>query len=72
MIAHARDAVLLIDGSKLESRGLIAIAPLSEITLVLATAITPEQAAAARALRHQRADRRGPRRDPGRTAAAGS
>jgi DeoR/GlpR family transcriptional regulator of sugar metabolism len=45
MIAHSRDAVLLIDGSKLDGRGLIAIAPLSEITLVLATGITPEQAA---------------------------
>jgi DeoR/GlpR family transcriptional regulator of sugar metabolism len=45
MIAHSRDAVLLIDDSKLDGRGLIAIAPLSEITLVLATGITPEQAA---------------------------
>ena len=45
MIAHARDAVLLIDGSKLDGRGLIAIAPLSEITLVLATGITPDKSA---------------------------
>jgi len=44
MIAHARDAVLLIDGSKLEARGLIAIAPLSQIAFALATGITPEQA----------------------------
>ena len=46
MIAHARDAVLLIDGSKLTGRGLIAIAPLSELTLVLATGVTAEQVAA--------------------------
>jgi DeoR/GlpR family transcriptional regulator of sugar metabolism len=45
MIAHARDSVLLIDGSKLDVRGLSAIAPLSEITTVLATEITNEQAA---------------------------
>jgi DeoR/GlpR family transcriptional regulator of sugar metabolism len=44
MISHARDSVLLIDGSKLDVRGLSAIAPLSEITIVLATAITAEQA----------------------------
>jgi DeoR/GlpR family transcriptional regulator of sugar metabolism len=44
MIAHARDTVLLIDGSKLETRGLSAIAPLSQITVVLATDITPERA----------------------------
>jgi DeoR/GlpR family transcriptional regulator of sugar metabolism len=43
MIAHARDAVLLIDGSKLDARGLIAIAPLSAITFALATGITAEQ-----------------------------
>lgn len=45
MIAHARDAVLLIDGSKLDGRGLVAIAPLSDLTLVLATGVTAEQAA---------------------------
>jgi DeoR/GlpR family transcriptional regulator of sugar metabolism len=45
MIAHARDAVLLIDGSKLNVRGLVAIAPLSQIAVVLATDITLEQAA---------------------------
>ncbi len=43
MIAHARDSVLLIDGSKLTARGLIAIAPLSDITLALATGISAEQ-----------------------------
>jgi DeoR/GlpR family transcriptional regulator of sugar metabolism len=45
MIAHARDRVLLIDGSKLEVRGLSAIAPLSDITTVFATYITADQAA---------------------------
>jgi DeoR/GlpR family transcriptional regulator of sugar metabolism len=45
MIAHAEDSVLLIDGSKLDVRGLSAIAPLSEITTVLACDITLEQAA---------------------------
>jgi DeoR/GlpR family transcriptional regulator of sugar metabolism len=45
MIAHARDSVLLIDGSKLDVRGLSAIAPLSDITIVLATDITTDQAA---------------------------
>jgi DeoR/GlpR family transcriptional regulator of sugar metabolism len=45
MIAHARDRVLLIDGSKLDVRGLSAIAPLSAITTVLATDITADQAA---------------------------
>jgi len=46
MIAHARDAVLLIDGSKLNVRGLVAIAPLSQIAVVLAADVTPVQAAA--------------------------
>jgi DeoR/GlpR family transcriptional regulator of sugar metabolism len=46
MIAHARDAILLIDGSKLDVRGLVAIAPLAQITAVLATGISAEQAAA--------------------------
>ncbi len=46
MIAHAREAVLLIDGSKLAERGLIAIAPLSQITLALAAEITADQALA--------------------------
>jgi len=45
MIAHAREAVLLIDESKLGSRGLIAIAPLSAVTFALATGVTHEQAA---------------------------
>ena len=45
MITHAREAVLLIDGSKLEGRGLIAIAPLSAISFVLATGLTPDQGA---------------------------
>jgi DeoR/GlpR family transcriptional regulator of sugar metabolism len=45
MIAHARDTVLLIDGSKLEVRGFSAIASLSQIACVLATKILPEQAA---------------------------
>jgi DeoR/GlpR family transcriptional regulator of sugar metabolism len=45
MIAHARDRVLLIDGSKLDVRGLSAIAPLSAITTVLANDITADQAA---------------------------
>jgi DeoR/GlpR family transcriptional regulator of sugar metabolism len=45
MIAHVRDAVLLIDGSKLNVRGLVAIAPLAQIALVLATGLEPEQAA---------------------------
>jgi DeoR/GlpR family transcriptional regulator of sugar metabolism len=45
MIAHARDAVLLIDGSKMNIRGLVAIAPLSQIALVLAAGISAEQAA---------------------------
>lgn len=44
MIAHARDSVLLIDGTKLDVRGLSAIAPLSAITTVLATGITADQA----------------------------
>jgi DeoR/GlpR family transcriptional regulator of sugar metabolism len=43
MIAHAREAVLLIDGSKLDVRGLIAIAPVSQITMVLATGVVPDQ-----------------------------
>ena len=46
MIAHARDAVLLIDGSKLNVRGLVAIAPLAQITVVLASGISAEQATA--------------------------
>ena len=46
MIAHAREAVLLIDGSKLAERGLIAIAPLSQIAVLLAADISPKQAAA--------------------------
>jgi DeoR/GlpR family transcriptional regulator of sugar metabolism len=46
MIAHAREAVLLIDGSKLTERGLIAIAPLSQITIALAADISADQAAA--------------------------
>jgi DeoR/GlpR family transcriptional regulator of sugar metabolism len=45
MISHARESVLLIDGSKLDVRGLSAIAPLSEITTVLATHIKADQAA---------------------------
>ncbi len=45
MIAHAQASVLLIDGSKLKGRGLIAIAPLSDIALVLATEISAAQAA---------------------------
>jgi DeoR/GlpR family transcriptional regulator of sugar metabolism len=43
MIAHARDSVLLIDGSKLDGRGLIAIAPLSAITTVVATDLDADQ-----------------------------
>jgi DeoR/GlpR family transcriptional regulator of sugar metabolism len=39
MIAHARAAILLVDGSKLDGRGLIAIAPLTDITQVIATDI---------------------------------
>ncbi|MGA2166532.1 MAG: DeoR/GlpR family DNA-binding transcription regulator [Solirubrobacteraceae bacterium] len=46
MIAHARESVLLIDGSKLTERGLIAIAPLSQIAIALATDISADQAAA--------------------------
>jgi DeoR/GlpR family transcriptional regulator of sugar metabolism len=46
MIAHAREAVLLIDASKLTERGLIAIATLSSVALALATDITAEQALA--------------------------
>jgi len=46
MIAHAREAVLLIDGSKLTERGLVAIAPLSQITIALAADISADQAAA--------------------------
>jgi DeoR/GlpR family transcriptional regulator of sugar metabolism len=46
MIAHARESVLLIDGSKLTERGLIAIAPLSQISIALATDISADQAAA--------------------------
>ena len=45
MIAHARDAVLLIDGSKLNVRGLVSIAPVSALAAVLATDITPDQRA---------------------------
>ena len=44
MIAHAREAVLLIDGSKLSERGLIAIAPLSAVALALVTDIDSQQA----------------------------
>lgn len=43
MIEHARESVLLIDSSKLHARGLTAIASLSQIAIVLATDITPEQ-----------------------------
>jgi DeoR/GlpR family transcriptional regulator of sugar metabolism len=46
MIAHAREAVLLIDGTKLAERGLIAIAPLSAVAIALAAEISPEQAVA--------------------------
>jgi len=46
MIAHARESVLLIDGSKLTERGLIAIAPLSAISIALASDISADQAAA--------------------------
>jgi DeoR/GlpR family transcriptional regulator of sugar metabolism len=46
MIAHARESVLLIDGSKLTERGLIAIAPLSAIAIALAADIDPDQAVA--------------------------
>jgi DeoR/GlpR family transcriptional regulator of sugar metabolism len=45
MIAHAREAVLVIDGSKLTERGLIAIAPLSQIAIALTTDIGPDDAA---------------------------
>jgi hypothetical protein len=38
--------VLLIDGSKLTERGLVAIAPLSQITIALAADISADQAAA--------------------------
>jgi DeoR/GlpR family transcriptional regulator of sugar metabolism len=44
MISHAREAVLLIDATKLTERGLIAIAPLSAISVALAAEISPEQA----------------------------
>jgi DeoR/GlpR family transcriptional regulator of sugar metabolism len=44
MIAHAREAVLLIDGSKLSERGLIAIAPLSAVAIALVTDIDSQQA----------------------------
>jgi DeoR/GlpR family transcriptional regulator of sugar metabolism len=44
MIAHAREAVLLIDGSKLTERGLIAIAPLSAVAIALAADISPAEA----------------------------
>jgi len=46
MIEHVRDAVLLLDGSKLEVRGLVAIAPLSAVSRVLLTDVDPQQAAA--------------------------
>ena len=46
MIEHVRDAVLLLDGSKLEVRGLVAIAPLSQVSRVLLTDVDPQQAAA--------------------------
>jgi DeoR/GlpR family transcriptional regulator of sugar metabolism len=46
MIAHARESVLLIDGSKLTERGLIAIAPLSQIAIALATDISADPATA--------------------------
>jgi DeoR/GlpR family transcriptional regulator of sugar metabolism len=45
MIAHVRDAILLIDGSKLNVRGLVAIAPLAQIARVLATGIDADQVA---------------------------
>ena len=45
MIEHVRDAVLLLDGSKLEVRGLVAIAPLSQVSRVLLTDVDPQQAA---------------------------
>jgi len=67
MIAHAREAVLLIDGSKLAERGLTAIAPLSQIAIVLAADISPKQAGGARAHRHHSADR--PRHRAGPPAA---
>ena len=44
MIARVQDAVLLVDGSKLNVRGLIAIAPLANVSVVLATGITANQA----------------------------
>jgi DeoR/GlpR family transcriptional regulator of sugar metabolism len=44
MISHAREAVLLIDATKLTERGLIAIAPLSAISIALAADISAEQA----------------------------
>jgi DeoR/GlpR family transcriptional regulator of sugar metabolism len=48
MIDHVRVAVLLIDASKLNVRGLVAIAPLSQVSTVLAAGISSEQAAALR------------------------
>ena len=43
MIEQAGEAVLLIDGSKLSERGLSVIAPLRELTSVLADGISPAQ-----------------------------
>jgi DeoR/GlpR family transcriptional regulator of sugar metabolism len=48
MIGHVRVAVLLIDASKLNVRGLVAIAPLSQVATVLAAGVSSEQAAALR------------------------
>jgi len=43
MIEQSGEATLLIDGSKLSDRGLSVIAPLRELTGVVADGITPEQ-----------------------------
>ena len=44
MIAHAGEATLLVDRSKLSVRGLSVVASVSEVSAVLASGITPAQA----------------------------
>ena len=49
MIAHAEEAVLLVDHSKLATRGLSAIGPVSELTAVIAHGVPNQELAALRA-----------------------
>jgi DeoR/GlpR family transcriptional regulator of sugar metabolism len=49
MIAHAEESVLLVDSSKLSSRGLSAICPVADLSSVLTYGVAPEQVGPLRA-----------------------